>query len=113
MNATATPTTNAAPANTGVKTKPHPGGPSGLSRISSGSEAAGGWLVWVSRIAMMASPTPTPIAHQALPNSVSTAMPTNADTTCPPMTLRGWATGLSGTTNIKKHDAPSGAISSG
>jgi len=62
-------------------------------------------------IASMAPPTAIPLAIAGQGTISATPTPTRADTTFPPMTGHGCASGLAGTANIKTADAPIGATS--
>lgn len=64
-----------------------------------------------SDIARMAPPTAIPLAIAGHGTISATPTPTRADTTFPPMTDQGCASGLAGTANIKTADAPIGATS--
>ena len=62
-----------------------------------------------SDIARMAPPTARPLAIAGDGTSAATATPTSAETTLPPITGQGWASGLAGTAKMSTADAPIGA----
>lgn len=70
-----------------------------------GSPPAGRCIVYVASIADR-DPTPIAIAAGPCPSRAMTPSPAADDTKCSPITLTGFANGLSGTPNISAQRAP-------
>lgn len=80
---------------------------------TNGFAPAGACSVRVCCMAANASPTASAPAHHEFPRMLSTISPTKVDNTCPPIMLRGWASGDSGSPKASTQLAPKEAISQG